>query len=79
MKNGEYVCPNCLKEGRPGLRFGVELIGIPYRYGSLWVDMNGLKYRIFCLSCLERGVIGLDGVKGLVAEQFESGWKILKL
>lgn len=78
MISGEYRCPNCLKSGRPGLRFGVEIIGVPVTHGMLMIDLNELNCRLFCLPCLERGIAGLDGAIGLVAEQEETGWRTLK-
>lgn len=76
--SGEYRCPNCLKDGKPGLRFGVEIIGIPIVHQMLMIDLNGLNYNIYCLRCLREGVEGLDGKIGLVAEQIETGWRYLK-
>ena len=77
MTRGEYRCPNCLERDLPGLRFGVELVGVPYFLDALWIDLNGLNYRLFCLKCLKDGVPGLDGEIGLVAEQLPTGWRVL--
>jgi hypothetical protein len=76
--SGEYRCPNCLRAGKPGIRFGVEIIGIPISHGMLMIDLNGLNYNVYCLHCLREGVEGLDGKIGLVAEQIETGWRVLK-
>lgn len=79
LSNGEYRCPNCLKANLPGIRFGVEVIGIPVKHGMLMIDLNGLNYNIYCLYCLAHDVKGLDGKAGLVAEQHETGWRLLTL
>lgn len=67
-----------MKRDLPGLRFGVEVVGLQYNHGVLWYELQHDMQRIFCLKCVRDGVPGLNGVVGLVAEETASGLTPLK-
>lgn len=70
--SGEYRCPNCLKDGKPGLNLGYYLPGVPLKYGMPMIEIVP-PYWIVCLTCYAAGVPGIKGERGLVMEVAEWG------